>query len=78
MGVEKKLIGERPLLPCPFCGGEAKRTVLAEDGVKCHLTICTDCTGGYFSEWTSSDVDILRFETEQTMMWNSRIVPGEA
>jgi hypothetical protein len=78
MGVEKKLKPLPALLPCPFCGGQAERTMLSEDGMKCHLTICTDCTGGYFSEWTSSGVDIVQFETEQTLMWNSRTVPSES
>lgn len=58
------------LLPCPFCGGEAKRAI-SNDGA--WSVICPNCNTGIFRpRYETNEWDAYKTEAEAIAAWNSR------
>lgn len=70
-------MSEEKLLPCPFCGGEARLTYDFETGhgycIKEHMVRCERCgaRGGLTSDYYGGTEDELREKAVEK--WNMRV-----
>ena len=58
----KYLLGDKWLLPCPFCGGSAVETRTDDNGISWYV-FCNDC--GLIAGYSTTEEDLIG-------AWNSR------